>query len=85
MSVVGTFALLNTEAWVEQAVCASTDPEQFFPEKGNRNREAKQMCAQCPVRKDCLGYALDRNEQHGIWGGYSDRERRQLRRDKRIA
>jgi WhiB family redox-sensing transcriptional regulator len=66
--------------WGDFALCAETDPEAFFPEKGGSTRNAKMVCARCPVRRDCLETALDRDERFGIWGGLSERERRRLRR-----
>jgi WhiB family redox-sensing transcriptional regulator len=66
--------------WQERALCAQTDPEAFFPEKGGSTREAKRICAGCEVRAECLDYALAQDERFGIWGGLSERERRRLRR-----
>jgi WhiB family redox-sensing transcriptional regulator len=66
--------------WNDDALCAQTDPEAFFPEKGGSTREAKKICAGCPVRAECLEYALGNDERFGIWGGLSERERRRLRR-----
>ncbi|QQM66987.1 WhiB family transcriptional regulator [Actinomyces weissii] len=67
-------------AWQERALCAQTDPESFFPEKGGSTREAKQVCHSCPVSQECLEYALANDERFGIWGGLSERERRKLKR-----
>ncbi|WP_067781691.1 WhiB family transcriptional regulator [Actinomyces vulturis] len=67
-------------AWQERALCAQTDPEAFFPEKGGSTREAKRVCATCEVREECLEYALAHDERFGIWGGLSERERRKLKR-----
>lgn len=67
-------------AWQADALCAQTDPEAFFPEKGGSTREAKKICASCEVRAQCLEYALKNDERFGIWGGLSERERRKLRR-----
>lgn len=67
--------------WQERALCAQTDPEAFFPEKGGSTREAKRICAGCDVRAECLEYALAHDERFGIWGGLSERERRRLRRE----
>ncbi|GMA36494.1 WhiB family transcriptional regulator [Demequina litorisediminis] len=67
-------------AWQERALCAQTDPEAFFPEKGGSTREAKKVCASCDVRSECLEYALAHDERFGIWGGLSERERRRLKR-----
>ncbi|MBA8810032.1 WhiB family redox-sensing transcriptional regulator [Promicromonospora sukumoe] len=66
--------------WQERALCAQTDPEAFFPEKGGSTREAKKVCSGCEVRAECLDYALENDERFGIWGGLSERERRKLKR-----
>lgn len=67
-------------SWQERALCAQTDPEAFFPEKGGSTREAKKVCVGCEVRAECLEYALAHDERFGIWGGLSERERRRLKR-----
>jgi len=67
-------------AWQERALCAQTDPEAFFPEKGGSTREAKKVCTRCDVRAECLEYALAHDERFGIWGGLSERERRKLKK-----
>jgi WhiB family redox-sensing transcriptional regulator len=67
--------------WQVEALCAQTDPEAFFPEKGGSTREAKRVCGRCDVRGDCLSYALAHDERFGIWGGLSERERRRLKRE----
>ncbi|WP_435531186.1 WhiB family transcriptional regulator [Ruania suaedae] len=67
-------------SWQERALCAQTDPEAFFPEKGGSTREAKRVCVSCDVRSECLEYALAHDERFGIWGGLSERERRKLKR-----
>lgn len=66
--------------WQSDALCAQTDPEAFFPEKGGSTRDAKKVCAACNVRSQCLEYALANDERFGIWGGLSERERRRLRK-----
>ena len=66
--------------WQERALCAQTDPEAFFPEKGGSTREAKKVCLTCEVRDECLEYALMNDERFGIWGGLSERERRKLKK-----
>lgn len=68
------------DQWQERALCAQTDPEAFFPEKGGSTREAKRICQGCEVRETCLEYALAHDERFGIWGGLSERERRRLKR-----
>ena len=67
-------------SWQERSLCAQTDPEAFFPEKGGSTREAKRVCLSCDVRSECLEYALAHDERFGIWGGLSERERRRLKR-----
>jgi len=67
-------------AWQDKALCAQTDPEAFFPEKGGSTREAKRICVSCEVKQECLEYALMQDERFGIWGGLSERERRRLKR-----
>jgi WhiB family redox-sensing transcriptional regulator len=70
----------NPLAWQTDALCAQTDPEAFFPEKGGSTRDAKRICTTCEVKAQCLDYALQNDERFGIWGGLSERERRRLRR-----
>ena len=70
----------NPLSWQSDALCAQTDPEAFFPEKGGSTREAKRVCTTCEVRVECLEYALDHDERFGIWGGLSERERRRLKK-----
>jgi WhiB family redox-sensing transcriptional regulator len=70
---------LDSGTWQERGLCAQTDPEAFFPEKGGTTRPAKTICARCEVRAECLAYALDHDERFGIWGGLSERERRRLK------
>ena len=67
-------------SWQERSLCAQTDPEAFFPEKGGSTREAKKVCVGCDVRPECLEYALANDERFGIWGGLSERERRKLKK-----
>jgi WhiB family redox-sensing transcriptional regulator len=71
------------EAWRLDALCAETDPEAFFPEKGGSTREAKRVCTGCTVRAECLEFALASDERFGIWGGLSERERRRVRLQRR--
>lgn len=68
------------QSWADRALCAQTDPEAFFPEKGGSTREAKRVCLTCDVRGECLEYALQNDERFGIWGGLSERERRKLKK-----
>lgn len=66
--------------WQNQALCPQSDPEAFFPPKGGSVRYAKRICAKCEVKDDCLDWALDHNENYGVWGGLTERERRGLKR-----
>ncbi|AXI81290.1 WhiB family transcriptional regulator [Peterkaempfera bronchialis] len=66
--------------WVDSALCAQTDPEGFFPERGGSTRTARRVCLACEVRVECLEYALENDERFGVWGGLGERERRRLRR-----
>ena len=63
-----------------EPLCSQTDPELFFPEIGESTVAAKKLCRQCPVRVECLIFAMLNLEQHGIFGGLSPRERQILRR-----
>ena len=67
-------------SWQADSLCAQTDPEAFFPEKGGSTRDAKKICQSCDVRSQCLEYALENDERFGIWGGLSERERRKLKK-----
>ena len=69
--------------WMLDALCAQTDPDAFFPEKGESARQAKSVCWTCPVRIECRDYAVARNERFGVWGGLSEQERRPLVRERR--
>ncbi len=82
LSIVGFDQMFEEieDQWQERALCAQTDPEAFFPEKGGSTREAKRICLGCEVKDECLEYALANDERFGIWGGLSERERRRLKR-----
>lgn len=71
------------EDWRERSLCAQTDPEAFFPEKGGSSREAKKVCQSCEVSVECLESALENDERFGVWGGTSELERRAMRRERR--
>ncbi len=70
-------------SWRLDARCAEVDPELFFPEPGAPTAPAKRICAGCPVRVECLAYALDTREAHGVFGGLSAQERLRLLRRPR--
>jgi hypothetical protein len=60
------------------AACAETDPELWFPEKGGATAAAKRICDGCEIRLSCLQWSIDRREQHGLWGGVSENQRKRL-------
>lgn len=73
------------EAWTADAVCAQTDPEAFFPEKGGTATAAKAVCRPCPVAAECLEYALSSPEpMSGVWGGTVEHDRRVMRRARGV-
>ena len=70
--------------WTDRAACAGADPDVFFPGKGNDAAgAAKRICAGCPVRVECLDYAIERPERVGVWGGKTPNERKAIRRQRR--
>lgn len=69
--------MFNSAEWMARAVCASSDPEAWFPEKGASAHRAIKICGTCPVIDECLQFALDNNEK-GVWGGTSHSERLRL-------
>lgn len=71
--------------WKDQAACRGADLALFFPEPGAKYLEAKVVCDRCPVKVECLDYALDNGELFGIWGGSTEKERRRLRRKPKVA
>lgn len=73
--------------WHHQAACLSVDPELFFPNglTGDHARQAKKaqrICQACPVRLECLEFALDSRQDFGVWGGLTEEQRRSLRRSR---
>lgn len=75
--------------WTSQAKCLGSRPELFYPDRGGLSydiaRQAKAVCNGddgnpiCPVRQECLDFALVNGEKFGVWGGKSERERNRLR------
>lgn len=72
--------LLLDQDWRSQAVCAQTDPDLWFSPGAVEHKEAKRICRGCPVRGQCLSYAMEAPVDHGVWGGMTERERRRHRR-----
>ena len=76
--------------WRESGACATADPELFFPiaTGGVAVRQAEQarrICAGCRVRRQCLQFAIDFGEAHGIWGGTTPEERQRVRLNEAAA
>jgi len=73
---------LRPEPWTEQASCRGVPDTVFYPPQGRRIdaavHDAVTYCARCPVRDECLRYAIDRDEPHGIWGGLTPGQRQQI-------
>ena len=80
----------ETPQWQFRAACRGEDAALFFApgyferreEKNRREAKAKAICARCPVRVDCLEYALGIREGHGVWGGLNEMERRAILRER---
>jgi WhiB family redox-sensing transcriptional regulator len=76
------------------ALCKGEDVDMFYPPEykhltlverkywRDRVGVAKALCAECPLREQCLKWAIDNGEVFGVWGGYTPRERRRLRRNQ---
>ena len=75
--------------WRKRAACLHNDPELFFPVGYATDadrwqaEEAKTVCRHCPVRRDCLNYAIDKGIKHGIYGGRTPDERDKVKRRRR--
>lgn len=70
----------TARTWAARALCVGADPEMFFPPGDGPAIEARHLCAMCPVRGQCLAYAVTADEPFGIWGGLDPHERQKLRR-----
>ena len=65
--------------WTPKAACRAGSPDELFV-RGAEQNKAKQVCAGCPVRTECLAEALDNQVEWGVWGGMTERERRAVLR-----
>jgi WhiB family redox-sensing transcriptional regulator len=76
---------ISVTEWRDVAACRDSEANLFFP-VGTTGlavehiTEAKAICASCSVQEDCLQYALESNQEAGVWGGYAEDERRRLRK-----
>jgi WhiB family transcriptional regulator, redox-sensing transcriptional regulator len=68
--------------WRQRSACQGLDPEIFYPQTDEEAEEAKAICGICPVRQMCLEHALAFRERDGVWGGFTERERRRLLRQR---
>ncbi|MHB9862013.1 WhiB family transcriptional regulator [Streptomyces sp. YIM S03343] len=78
----------DEEEWRHAAACAGEKTDLFFPVGESdaalkQTEQAKAVCAVCPVRAECLRFALDTCQADGIWGGLTESERRQMKHRKR--
>ncbi len=71
--------------WMADGLCRHQPPSTFFPSDGVGVEVAKRICEECPVREDCLEYALTHRIDHGVWGASSERQRRRILKSRRLA
>jgi len=76
---------LTVTDWRDTAACRDSEPNLFFPigstgSAVDQIEAAKAICLECSVREECLNYALETNQEAGVWGGYAEDERRRLRK-----
>ena len=75
----------SAQSWRQAAACRDMGPELFFPPDGPEGRDwdsepARAVCARCPVRGDCLEWAVVSGQRHGVWGGATEEQLRRVRR-----
>jgi WhiB family redox-sensing transcriptional regulator len=81
----------DSVSWQERGRCRDLDPDLFFPpveaesseQRHAREGAAKAVCSSCPVRQECLTWALTNRERLGVWGGHTERERQLLTASRR--
>lgn len=76
----GPAAVPSPPAWMVGAPCSTVDPDLWFPEKGESAADAKRVCLRCDLRRTCLEWALETDQQYGVWGAASETDRRRLKR-----
>lgn len=71
--------------WMDHALCAQVDPDLFHPEQGaiDKTRNAKRICRSCPVQNECLSWAIENPAMLGVLGGTTERERIQIRKNRK--
>jgi WhiB family transcriptional regulator, redox-sensing transcriptional regulator len=93
MAMLPELSAAGSTDWQQHGLCRAEDSNVFFapahfehkPEREAREARAKAICARCPVRAECLDWALETREPFGVWGGYSETERKQILLGKRKA
>ena len=76
-----TYLIPVKPKWHEAAACKDYECELFFPLYVRDATPALRICGMCPVRPECLAWALDKDIRHGVWGGTTEQEREVIRRD----
>jgi len=75
--------ILDTEQrlgdWRDRAACRNIDTATFYRHRGESIEDAREVCRRCPVRAECLDYALSTGQKYGVWGGMSERQRRLMK------
>lgn len=84
-----TRKLFQREDWMTDASCVGhPNSEIFFTDREHASEyviKARQVCADCPVWRNCLDFAISHSEEYGVWGGLTNRERIQVRRQNEVA
>lgn len=70
---------MSDDEWMVEGTCTTTDPEMFFSQQAPEIRAAVKICSECPVRVLCANYAINTNQEYGVWGGLTEVDRKQLR------
>lgn len=80
-------ALIDRPKWQSRGACRGSALEGsniFYEESGNSFAEARKVCNHCPVKGECLRWALERGERFGMWGGKSQKELQVLRGENHV-
>ncbi len=75
----------DSRSWREDAACRTADTALFFPDSEDQAGPAVAVCAVCPVREECLEFALATRQDDGVWGGMTETDRKRLRRRRQEA
>ena len=71
--------IVQDQGWRRDAICVGANPDLFYPTRGGTHTDATAICQQCPVRWECLMFAMETHESWGVWGGLSEQYRRRIR------